>query len=235
MDNEKLTEITEAVVKAKALQLLSTKERTAAHQIELAQYMNVIRENQLEYFKHLIKPKIRHALNRFSVNVNDIDDVFVGMDSNREIFDRVREAVPPEIPLDYEMERDEFIEIIARLIDGRRSLYGGLYELKSKEVVFDAVYDHCQSVYKALCMTENQWDGNATFELLIPDDFFRARIMLKELVKDYEVKLEWFEKTWEGLSRIVTVRLGEPGEMSRGSVADLPKTGKPSWREGTKK
>jgi len=233
MTEEKFNQIKEAVIKAKAIDVLPKSAKTAAHELELAQYMNLVRENQLEFFETLIKPQITFALNRFSVSKQG--NTFIDMDSHNELRDRVNEQTPPVIPADYEMERDEINELIAKIEDGRSSLYGGLYEIKSKQIVFDDVYSHCQSVYKALTMTNMEWDAKATFEIAVPREFTQARLMLNELVKDYEVKLEWFDKTYEAISRIVTVRMNEPGEMRRGDAASSLGAGKPKWQTGTKK
>lgn len=211
MTKEQTDKLINAVVQIKALDKIPKNSRQSIHDTEFLQHLNVIREDEIEFFHQLTKDRFDRCYYQFCFRDGKVD--MWGGDTDIEV--RLDNIKFPKLP-EQDLTDPEINKLIVQCENVQSSIYGGLYELLPVKEFYDATYNHAESVYKGLSLTENMWEGKGVFAMLVPQEFIDNKMMLDMLVKMYEVKLEQIKSTYEKLSRIVALRLVEPGEMSRG-------------------
>jgi hypothetical protein len=229
MNQDQINELRELIARAKSIQSLPVKARKPAHETELSAALDRIRNEQLDLFKFLTQEHLEVAKQRFFVSTEGT--ICMSHEYRDDIETRLDDCVPPRLPKD-DIAIEAYNELIADCENGQASVFGGFCELVGCQVIYQETFDYCQSIYKALTMnTENEWDGKATFMLMLDSDFVKSKIRLDNLVAEYDARLKWFQSVYASMSRQVSIKLGsEPGEMRRGTDG-LTTDKKPSWRD----
>lgn len=206
-----IEEIKEAVVQLKAIEQIPKSSRLPIHDTEFLQHLNTIRAGQLEFFSALTKARFDQCSFLFNFT-----DGCVQMDfGDSDIDARLSKIGTPKIP-EKNLTTDQINELIVDIENALSSVYGGLEELKPIQTLYDTVYRWAENVYKGLCLSNHEWEGAAVFAMLVPEDYMTNKLYLDMLVSAYQVKLEGLQSTYEKLSRMVALRLMEPGEIQRG-------------------
>lgn len=230
MTNERLKELQTLIARAKSIQYLPAKQRTNAHEVELAAALDVIRNEQLELFTYLTKSAFETAKQRFFVT-EDNKTITLGHEYRDDIEVRLDQCIPPRVP-EGDISVENYNDLIAEVENGQASVYGGYCELIGCQTIYEQTFNFCMSVYKALTMTDkNEWDSEATAMVMMDQGFLRSKIRLDNLVAEYDARLKWFQSVYTSISRQVSIKLvSEPGEMRRGDATEVLSHKKPSWR-----
>lgn len=230
MKQEEINELRELIALAKSIQALPVKARKPAHEATLSAALDRIRVEQLPLYQLLTNEHIEAAKQRFFVS--EEGTICMSHEYRDDIEIRLDDCVPPQLPKG-DIAVEAYNDLIADCENGQAAVYGGYCELVGCQIIYQETFDYCQSIYKALTMnTDNEWDGKATFMLMLDPAFVKSKIRLDNLVAEYDARLKWFQSVYASMSRQVSIKLGsEPGEMRRGDTSGLTTDKKPSWRD----
>lgn len=229
MNQDDLNELRELIALAKSIQSLPVKARKPAHEATLSAALDRIRNEQLPLYHALTNEHIETAKQRFFVS--EEGTICMSHEYRDDIEIRLDDCIPPQLPKG-DIAVEAYNELIAECENGQASVYGGYCELVGCQIIYQETFEYCQSIYKALTMnTDNEWDGKATFMLMLDPGFVKSKIRLDNLVAEYDARLKWFQSVYASMSRQVSIKLGsEPGEMRRGDASGITTNKKPSWR-----
>jgi hypothetical protein len=195
----------------------------------LQEAFTLVATNAASFYGDLVAQPLRQLYQKYEFREGhhwfnwDVDD---------ELAERPFNIKYPSEIRDGELTHDEFNALIAEYENCATSLYGGLTVCRPALDAYDQFAKWSSNIYKALCLSDAEWEGEAMGALLLPESFSQNRMYLSGIVKSYEIALDRLDSGYQKLSRMLTVKLGEPGMLSRGSENQPPYGKEPAWKKG---
>lgn len=181
------------------------KKRTNAHSKEL----EACQEFVLDNFTQAVEVIYENLLAGINLDLDGMDGTNGKWMWLREILDSPKHKSPkfPEV-----FTPEAITDLIVDLNSAQVVIASALEEI---EPVYDRWCDNerrMQMVYKSSCDLSTEWKAKGLFELDFPEDIYQAKAMLGQYVSAFKHRLSQLERTYDALSRIITVMGMNPTE-----------------------
>lgn len=241
MNETLFNECTNAYYKIRPLILAKTKTKSAEFDEMIKDAITLLADNHQEFFNELIKrDQLTMTIGNF-----EVDDTFQVWTNAR--YESEFLVVPPLEGIDAE----SLAKILQKIYSSRATANGAIEELSPMVNRWKKIVKRMESIAKGLSLADNEWAGDAVFQVLMPKDAREQLAHFEELLDFYACKKISIDEAYETISRIITVVVGggepEVGDRTtkwnssgptdtykKVAASELSGT-KPSWKNRVKK
>lgn len=199
------SEIRKGMVTVHLLDKIPAKERTP--QIAEA-YAGAIFDT-ISSFDDLFDSSILPQMNAAFGVVFDLEDTIAHWE--RELNEPSTQVPRIRMPVN----ADTLSNALVALYTARASVMGGIEELGPVADHLNRAMKQAELVVKGVLATNNEWQGVATFYAMFPSDTLVLVERLRTVVDKLKARQSSLAESFSVMSRLITVRLGEPEEGSR--------------------
>lgn len=241
MTQEELNEVSLAIREARSILILPVKDRTGEQIRNLSKLTAYIVECQEEFFAaksgKIFDPIINET---FELGELITHWETVSVDSKMAFPNLGRVTTTESI--------NQALDILFSI---QATVQGALEELEPTLTQYNEIINIGKNLTKLVSLSTSEWEGEALFQLFVPDKVSDQYLRLKYVVDIYKRKEKAIEELFKILSRIITVRLENPedtygrgrGTTNPSQTVDTPRPHaakgpameQPSWRNRAKK
>lgn len=200
------------------------RKRTDAENNEYEEVLADLRENYKVYFDVLTKYLFESIMVDFD-STSETPTLHYQNELAR------KENKPPALV--YPVTTDQIERAIPQIHTAQITVFGFLEELEPQYKKWLVYIDRAERLFGAITNFKEKWRNDGLFEILVPHDVYKRVQDMGELVATLKYRKEILDKSFEIVSRVITLRTGTPVEpISKVSDTNRPELGDSSFGNG---
>lgn len=215
MTDEEFIEVKKALNKIGTLKAIAVKDRTVSDIKTLTDACKLVSSKQEEFFQKATK--------------RGLEIIKVGNFQTADTIQQwLNEAEKIKVPKLDSLSQDTISKALQEMYSATASVQGALEELEPLCNKLDKIYAECVNIGKLVSLAISEWGGEIYAGFLVPQDIKEVLLDLRYAVDTYRRKERALDKTYEILSRLITVNQMYVPESK---PTEKQQFTKPSWKK----